>query len=90
MSKEGKLFLLIIFAGHLGACRSDDSGASNSPESGAPVIAKEPTQDDAPLSKIPLESIGMVDPFLHREPPKDSWQGEVFNEQASTQLRSWA
>ncbi|MFT5104829.1 MAG: hypothetical protein ACI9UA_000447 [Pseudoalteromonas tetraodonis] len=37
---------------------------------------------------MPLDSIGLVDPKLHREGSKREWQGEVFNELAMEQLKS--
>ncbi|YCM45242.1 VCBS repeat-containing protein [Verrucomicrobiaceae bacterium 227] len=42
----------------------------------------------AELAQISLEAIGMVDPNLHRESPKDEWQGEVFNDEALSQLKA--
>lgn len=48
----------------------------------APAPAAEPD------ASIPLESIGLVDQSLHREPTKAAWQGEVFNDLASAQLKA--
>jgi len=36
---------------------------------------------------IPLEPIGLVSESLHKEPKKDPWKGEVFNELADSQLK---
>jgi len=36
---------------------------------------------------IPLEPIGLVSETLHKEPKKDPWKGEVFNELADSQLK---
>ena len=74
----------IIIATFLSSCQSEkksETQGGNSPnESSSPPQA-------VSLSTIDLESIGLVDPKLHKESGKEDWQGEVFNEQALAQLK---
>ena len=77
----------MVIALFLSSCRSDETpkkGDRDSPQVTEPDAI---SSKETPLSSIDLESIGLVDPFLHREPPKNDWQGEFFNEQALDQLK---
>lgn len=69
------------------SCKSDEASTGGGQNS-SPSQDEEPSPDKkAPLAAIDLESIGLVDPTLHKEPSKEGWQGEIFNEQASAQLK---
>jgi hypothetical protein len=68
------------------SCNSDE--AANEEQQPSSTGKEQPSMDEkSPLASIDLESIGMVDSFLHKEPSKNDWQGEIFNEQASAQLK---
>ena len=80
---RANVLALIAFVATLliSSCQSDKT---NSEHSDAP---DEASQDPAEsLSTIDLESIGLVDPHLHKEGSKEAWQGEIFNEEALAQL----
>ena len=79
-------FLLIISSITLSlaiiSCGDKEQSAENKKE----ITAKEntPTSIDA---VIPLGPIGLVSESLHKEPKKDPWKGEVFNDLADSQLK---
>lgn len=53
-------------------------------------ITEKQSTKDIPISidaVIPLEPIGLVSDSLHKEPKKDPWKGEVFNDLADSQLK---
>ncbi|MFN0130560.1 MAG: FG-GAP repeat domain-containing protein [Verrucomicrobiales bacterium] len=65
------------------ATESPGSDASKPPP--APAASTEPA---TPAAEVPLEPIGLVDNVLHKEPGRDAWQGEVFNDLAGEQLKA--
>lgn len=69
------------------SCKSDEATTREERASSQTGESRSSSEPQAPLAAIDLESIGLVDSFLHKEPSKDGWQGEVFNEQASAQLK---
>ena len=76
----------------VGCGSGDDTKEGGTKEERAPSPKVEvqnppqsPTEAEALIS---LERIGLVDKALHREPTKDDWQGEVFNDLASAQLKA--
>lgn len=71
----------------LSSCRSNETPEKGDRDSPSVAEPDAISSIEAPLSTIDLESIGLVDSFLHQEPPKTDWQGEVFNEQALAQLK---
>ena len=68
----------------LASCDNKESAPSSDSSPAAPEIVPPST----PGEIIALESIGLVDPKLHRETPKTDWQGEVFNDLALAQLKT--
>jgi len=74
----------IIMTAILSSCQSDKKSDKQESTSQSPTT--ETTQAVA-LSAIDLESIGLVDPKLHKKSGKEDWKGEVFNEQALSQLK---
>lgn len=69
------------------SCKSDETSKEEG-QASSPAEENSPSQGEkAPLAALDLESIGLVDPILHKEPSKERWQGEIFNEQASAQLK---
>jgi len=71
----------------LSSCQSDKTSEEGDYDSPTAPKADPISSKETPLSTIDLESIGLVDSFLHREPSKNDWQGEVFNEKALAQLK---
>jgi len=80
------VFKVMIIATVFSSCQSDEQSEGKKSDATSEKTEPAPTQE-TPLSAINLESIGMVDPLLHKEPPKSEWQGEVFNEQALAQFK---
>ena len=73
---------LIILSLAITSCGNKEQSTENKKE----ITEKE----DAPTSVdavIPLGPIGLVSESLHKEPKKDPWKGEVFNDLADSQLK---
>ena len=80
------IFAAILAAG-LSACSREDPAEERSTEPTTGEKAPVPT-GDSPEAEIPLDSIGLVDPQRHEEPPKAEWRGETFNDLAGAQLKA--
>ncbi|HAA87775.1 MAG TPA: hypothetical protein DCE22_05920 [Verrucomicrobiales bacterium] len=79
-------FLLIISSIILSLAITSCGDKEQSTENKKEITEKE----DAPTSVdavIPLGPIGLVSESLHKEPKKDPWKGEVFNDLADSQLK---
>ncbi|MCH2025357.1 MAG: FG-GAP-like repeat-containing protein [Verrucomicrobiales bacterium] len=79
-------FLLIISSIILSLAITSCGDKEQSTENKKEITGKE----DAPTSVdavIPLGPIGLVSESLHKEPKKDPWKGEVFNDLADSQLK---
>lgn len=68
----------------------DDTDTSMEKPVRASAKTTDPTTASVSVSdaQIPLESVGLVDNTLHREPAKGEWKGETFNDLASAQLKA--
>lgn len=64
----------------------EDRSGNDSESSKKSLHAQTPGSEREAI--IPLEPIGLIDQTLHREPAKDDWQGEIFNDLASAQLKA--
>jgi hypothetical protein len=87
MSIADQAIKAVMIAVIFSSCQSDDPATKQGEIPSTLDESESQSSGLAPLSSLDLGSIGMVDPFLHEEPSKDGWQGEIFNDQASAQLK---
>lgn len=85
------VFILFLLAAAV-SCDSEDRAEATS---GSSAESEKPNPDPKPPAavptrnaEIPFAPIGLVDQALHQEPSRDAWQGEVFNDLASAQLKA--
>ncbi|NRB28739.1 MAG: hypothetical protein HRU37_13805, partial [Roseibacillus sp.] len=85
-------FLILFLLAAAVSCDSEDRAEATS---GSSAESEKPIPDPKPPAavptrnaEIPFAPIGLVDQALHQEPARDAWQGEVFNDLASAQLKA--
>jgi hypothetical protein len=89
MRASSQFVLATLLALVVGCDSNEEKATDRSAQAeGPPQNQKAPPTATTKEAQIPLQPIGLVDQFLHQEPAMDEWQGEVFNDLASSQLKS--